>query len=93
MPFRVAAITDEFHLDLEVAVRSMSELGMEGAELRIVFGKNIVDLSDDEVDCATGICNSRGLQVVSIASPVLKCERYRYLFSGYFRFFRKNKFC
>ena len=48
--FPVAAITDEFSPDIEVAVRSMTELGMTGAELRMVFGKNIIDLSDEELD-------------------------------------------
>ena len=43
--FPVAAITDEFSPDIEIAVRSMAGLGMTGAELRMVFGKNIVDLT------------------------------------------------
>ena len=48
--FPVAAITDEFSPDIETAVRSMAALGMTGAELRMVFGKNIVDLSDADWD-------------------------------------------
>ena len=42
--FRTAAITDEFSPDLDIALGSMAEVGMTGAELRMVFGKNIVDL-------------------------------------------------
>ena len=71
--FRIAAITDEFSPDLETAIRSMAEIGMTGAELRMVFGKNIVDLTDDELDRAIGIVRSRGLEIISIASPLLKC--------------------
>src|SRR5207248_1218728 len=45
MRFPIAAITDEFSPDIETAVRSMAEIGMTGAELRMVFGKNILDLT------------------------------------------------
>ncbi len=51
----------------------MRELGMETAELRVVFGKNILDLSDDELSRAAAIVSDAGLRVVSVASPVLKC--------------------
>ena len=71
--FPIAAITDEFSPDIEQAVRSMSEVGMQGAELRMIFGKNIIDLSDDELDRALQIVHEAGLTVVSIASPLLKC--------------------
>jgi len=69
----VAAITDEFSPDLETAVRAMASLGMTGAELRMVSGKNIIDLTDQEVDRAITILRALGLAVVSIASPVFKC--------------------
>ena len=71
--FPVAAITDEFSPDIEIAVRSMTGLGMTGAELRMVFGKNIVDLTDEELDRAIAIVRGAGLEILSIASPLLKC--------------------
>jgi sugar phosphate isomerase/epimerase len=71
--FPIAAITDEFSPEIEIAVRSMAELGMTGAELRMVFGKNIIDLSDEEVDRAVAIARGAGLEILSIASPLLKC--------------------
>lgn len=71
--FRIAAITDEFSPDIETAVRSMAEIGMTGAELRMVFGKNILDLTDDELGRAIDIVRERGLEIVSISSPLLKC--------------------
>ena len=71
--FPLAAITDEFSSDLEMAAASMGELGMTGAELRVVFGKNIIDLSDEELDRVQAITAQHGLQVISIASPLLKC--------------------
>jgi len=71
--YPVAAITDEFSPDIEIAVRSMTGLGMTGAELRMVFGKNIIDLTDEELDRAIGIVKGAGLEILSIASPLLKC--------------------
>jgi sugar phosphate isomerase/epimerase len=73
MLYRVAAITDEFSPDLETALAAMSEAGLEGAELRMVFGKNIVDLTDEELDRAIAMVRSRGFEIMSIASPLLKC--------------------
>jgi sugar phosphate isomerase/epimerase len=71
--FPIAAITDEFSQDIEAAVRSMAEIGMGGAELRMVFGKNVIDLTDAELDHAREIVGRHGLEIVSIASPLLKC--------------------
>lgn len=71
--FRIAAITDEFSPDLAVALDSMSEMGMTGAELRMVFGKNIADLTDEELARAVAMVRDHGMEIVSIASPLLKC--------------------
>jgi len=71
--FPIAAITDEFSPDLSTAVRSMREVGMTAAELRMVFGKNIIDLTDEEIDRAKQIVGERGMSIISIASPLLKC--------------------
>ena len=71
--FRIAAITDEFSPDIEIAVQSMKSIGMTGAELRMVFGKNIIDLSDEELDRAIAIVRGAGMEILSIASPLLKC--------------------
>jgi sugar phosphate isomerase/epimerase len=71
--FRIAAITDEFTSDFEDAIASMESVGMTGAELRVLWGKNIIDLSDEELDRAIQIARQRGIEIVSIASPLLKC--------------------
>src|SRR5690242_11666100 len=71
--FPIAAITDEFSPDIERAVASMAEIGMTGAEVRLVFGKNIMDLTDEELDRAIAIVRGRGMEIISIASPLLKC--------------------
>ena len=70
----IAAITDEFSpQDLEKAAAQMQSIGMTGAELRVVWGKNIMDLSNEELAEAKKICSAHGLQVISVASPLLKC--------------------
>lgn len=71
--YPIAAITDEFSPDIETAVRSMQQIGMTGAELRMVFGKNIIDLTDPELDRAIAIVRAAGMEIISIASPLLKC--------------------
>lgn len=69
----IAAITDEFSPDLETALEPMQEIGMQAAELRVVFGKNIMDLSDAELDRVLDLTRKRGMEIISIASPLLKC--------------------
>ena len=69
----IGAITDEFSPDLEIALQAMQEIGMTGAELRMVSGKNIMDLSDGELDRVAEVIAARGFQVISIASPLFKC--------------------
>jgi L-ribulose-5-phosphate 3-epimerase len=69
----IAAITDEFSPVLADAIVPMKEIGMNGAELRVVNGKNILDLSTDELKRTKEALDIAGLPVVSIASPILKC--------------------
>ena len=73
MTIPIGAITDEFSLDVEVALDAMSTLGMTIAELRLIGNRNIIDLSDDEVARIRELVERRGMRVLSIASPVLKC--------------------
>jgi len=72
--FPIAAITDEFSTDdLDAALDAMLSVGMTGAELRLVYGRNVVDLTDTELDRARAAVEARGMRVLGIASPVLKC--------------------
>lgn len=72
-PLRLAAITDEFSPDIEIAAAGMAAAGLRGAELRMLSGRNIVDLADDEIDCALEVVRKNSLEVIGIASPLLKC--------------------
>jgi sugar phosphate isomerase/epimerase len=70
----VGAVTDEFSPDdLDRALDAMAGLGMTFAELRVVDGKNIIDYTDSEIDDVRTRVEARGMRVLSIASPLLKC--------------------
>lgn len=69
----IAAITDEFSPHLTQAIPVMKEIGITAAELRVVGGKNIMDLTGDELKRIKEQLDAAGLSVVSIASPLMKC--------------------
>ena len=73
--FRVAVITDEISADFERACHVASqEFGMHWVELRSMWGKNLVDLADDQVTEARKILQKYSLQVTDIASPLFKTD-------------------
>jgi L-ribulose-5-phosphate 3-epimerase len=69
----IAAITDEFSPNLQIALDAMTPIGMQAAELRVLFGKNIMDLGPDDLNLAQELLAARNIQVIGIASPLLKC--------------------
>jgi L-ribulose-5-phosphate 3-epimerase len=72
--FRIAAITDEFSPDdLDAALDGMAAVGMTGAELRVVGRRNMIDLSNEEVDGVRAAVEAKGMEIISLASPLLKC--------------------
>jgi sugar phosphate isomerase/epimerase len=73
MPIRIAAITDEFSPDIDVALDAMQASGVTGVELRTIRAVNMVDLPDDEVEYVVNAAARRGIPIVAIASPLLKC--------------------
>jgi L-ribulose-5-phosphate 3-epimerase len=72
--FRTAAITDEFSPDdLDRALSGMADCGMTGAELRVVGRRNMIDLSNEEIDRVRATVEAKGMEPISLASPLLKC--------------------
>jgi L-ribulose-5-phosphate 3-epimerase len=51
----------------------MREIGMTGAELRVIDGRNILDLDDEQLKRTRDALAAAEMRVVSIASPLLKC--------------------
>jgi sugar phosphate isomerase/epimerase len=71
---KIGAVTDEFSSDLAVAADVMRELELNSAELRMVWGKNVVDLSPQEIREAKDVLSRRGLDIAVVASPLFKCD-------------------
>lgn len=69
----LAAISDEFSPDPQVAFEAMAAIGMTAAEFRVLWGKNIMDLTDDEVKRAVYLATANNIRVLGISSPLLKC--------------------
>jgi L-ribulose-5-phosphate 3-epimerase len=71
--FRIGAVTDIFSPEVAIAAAIMRDLGMKGAELRTINGHGILESGDDELKCALASLRQNDLEVVAIASPLLKC--------------------
>jgi sugar phosphate isomerase/epimerase len=71
---KLSVITDEISMDFAHALDVMREYGVQGAELRSLWGQNVVDLSGAGVEKAKAILREKRLVVSCIASPVFKCE-------------------
>src|SRR3954447_11910420 len=71
---RPAVITDEITQEFERALDVMVEYGVRDAELRGLWGTNVMDLSDEQLARAKQALEQRGMRVCSIASPIYKCK-------------------
>jgi L-ribulose-5-phosphate 3-epimerase len=71
--FHIGAVTDVFSPDVAVAAPAMRELGMRGAELRTINGRNVLEADKSELERALRSLQENHLEVVAIASPLLKC--------------------
>jgi sugar phosphate isomerase/epimerase len=65
-------ISDEVGDDLAASCARIASWGLRHVELRQMWGKNIVQLSDGEVDAAVAAVHGHGLTVTAVASPVFK---------------------
>lgn len=65
-------ITDEVHPDFATATVLISEWGLPLAEVRVVNGKNVTQLTDEAAAEAAATLHRHGLRVSAIASPVFK---------------------
>lgn len=71
--FHLGAATDVFAPDVAAAASEMRRLGLHGAELRTIDGRNILDAGRDEIKRALAALHENKLEAVAIASPLLKC--------------------
>lgn len=74
-PFRVAVINDEISPDFEHACSVVAhDFGLQWIELRSMWGKNITDMPDADLDRALAILAKYNLRVTDIASPLFKTD-------------------
>jgi sugar phosphate isomerase/epimerase len=74
-PFRIAVINDEISPDFDHACHVVSrEFGLGWIELRSMWGKNTMDLSQAQIGEAKKILAKYNLQVTDIASPLFKTD-------------------
>ncbi|HTA42372.1 MAG TPA: sugar phosphate isomerase/epimerase family protein [Bryobacteraceae bacterium] len=72
--FRLGAVTDVFSPDIALAAAEMRSLGLHGAELRTMGGRHILDVERKELDAAFAVLRENSMEVVAIATPLLKCS-------------------
>jgi sugar phosphate isomerase/epimerase len=70
--FKLGIITDELTGQLEDALPFCTSHHLEWCELREMWGKNIMNLSKEELDRARTLIDNAGLKVSDIASPIFK---------------------
>jgi sugar phosphate isomerase/epimerase len=65
---------DEIDPDLEVQLATLTGLGIRHLELRGVWGKNVLALSDEEIDRLRRGLAAHGVKVSAVASPIGKID-------------------
>ncbi len=70
--FRLGIITDELTQQLNEAAEFISSYGLHYCELREMWGKNIMNSPQSDLDRAKGILADHRLQVSDIGSPIFK---------------------
>jgi len=74
-PFRISVINDEISADFDHVCSVVAhDFGLGWIELRSMWGKNVMDLSDDQIAEAKKILNKYNLKVTDIASPLFKTD-------------------
>ena len=66
-------LTDEIVHDFDGALRIGSEWGLRHAEIRLVDGVNVLDLTDSQIARARSLLRDYGLRVSAVATPFFKC--------------------
>ena len=69
---RVGILTDEVSADFDDALDWIAQQGMRHVEVRVIDGKNVATLTDEQVADVRRRVEARGLYVSAISSPVFK---------------------
>lgn len=72
---KVGLITDELSMDFDYVIKVMKENNYKEAEIRGIWGKNISDMSMDEVKKAKDMMDKNGIHACAVCSPFYKCTQ------------------
>jgi len=72
IPFKLGIINDEISPDLEEALDFIASYSLSYVELRTIGGKNIMSLSQSEIESAKKVIDKHHFHVSDIASPIYK---------------------
>jgi len=72
MWYKLSGFGDEISLDFEEQLRILKEEEIDYLELRSAFGKNVVELKENDIDTIKNLLSKYGIGVSSIASPLGK---------------------
>lgn len=72
--FRISSFADEISPDINVQIEVLKKLGIRYVELRSVWDKNVLDLSDGEALRIKKAFDENGISVSSIGSPLGKVD-------------------
>lgn len=67
-------LPDEATSDFAAGLRLGADLGLQWAEVRLVDGVNVLDMSDAQVRSARQQLDDHGMSVSAIATPFFKCQ-------------------
>jgi L-ribulose-5-phosphate 3-epimerase len=71
---RLGVLTDEVSANLKEALDFAADNQLKHVEIRMVDGRNVMDLSNEELEYIKQEVGKRRLFVSAIASPVFKCS-------------------
>ena len=70
--FTISGFSDEIDESIKVQFQTLNELGIQYFEVRGVNGKNVADISAEELQALQNDMRAYGIQVSSIGSPIGK---------------------
>jgi len=72
MWYKLSGFGDEISPDFDTQLKVLKEEGINYLELRSAFGKNVVNLDDEDIDAIQKFLDKYGIKISAIASPIGK---------------------
>jgi sugar phosphate isomerase/epimerase len=74
MSLYLTGFGDEISTDLDTQLATLRRLRVPALDLRTAFGKNVLQLSDGEIDAVKQSCDDARIRIQSVSSPVNKVK-------------------